>query len=667
MKLSLYACLIALLMCLFVGNLSSQVLIDMAIYNAPINSSTLEIRLRPTADVLPLPLRNFSAGVVTVRFPSALNGTLSVISSTYGYSIAVVGLNQGGYDYYALQFFGTNFVSWLSGQEYVAAVLQFSNGPATGGFELTTGVTWTNNENANFYVELDGVPRQGIFYTPVCTLPDVPTVSATTCTGGSRTISVTGGNLNDATAWHWYTGSCGGVPVGTGASLNVSPINTTTYYVRGEGGCVPPGACGQVTVTSCPLEFSGTIKWEHDGTSGVKDATVYVTGASSGSGISDIDGNYLVSVPYATGNFTVKPVKNINRMNGVTVADVTAIQQHLTNINPITNPYKLVAADINRSNSVSTFDASVLNQCLLNNPTALAQFSVFWRFMPQSHNLALPPWGFPEQINLTGISTNQTGLNFKGVKIGDVVSTWANPANFGAGEPLVLRVQDRELHAGEPVEAEFRADQLNDLIALQFALRFDPSMLQFEGLETLDGLPLSMDNFGLYQVSEGEIRVVWAQEKSAALAEAAPVFRLRCTALQSGARLSEVLTLDTAEDTDLPARVYNSAFAESGVELHFTEASGTSGNPGWEPLLHALPNPFSERVTIGFTLPEATEAQLRIFSTEGRELWRLDKYYPAGHHRETVRMEDLNASGVLFYELTTPLGKATKKLAAIRL
>ncbi|TPD69941.1 T9SS type A sorting domain-containing protein [Flavobacterium microcysteis] len=89
-----------------------------------------------------------------------------------------------------------------------------------------------------------------------CTAPAVPTLTAATtplCNGASRTITITG-NLNSATAWHVYSGSCGGTLVtstSTG-SFSVSPTTTTTYYVRGEGGCVTPGTCATITVNVNP-------------------------------------------------------------------------------------------------------------------------------------------------------------------------------------------------------------------------------------------------------------------------------------------------------------------------------------------------------------------------------------------------------------------------------
>jgi len=83
-----------------------------------------------------------------------------------------------------------------------------------------------------------------------CNNPDVPTVSGTLaiCNGTSTTLSIATGALNDAIDWQWYSGSCGGTAVGNGTSIAVSPTSNTSYFVRGEGGCVVPGSCLQVDV-----------------------------------------------------------------------------------------------------------------------------------------------------------------------------------------------------------------------------------------------------------------------------------------------------------------------------------------------------------------------------------------------------------------------------------
>ncbi len=423
---------------------------------------------------------------------------------------------------------------------------------------------------------------------------------------------------------------------------------------------------GLTDENNCLIAFSGTIRWEHDDLSGVNNANVKLTGSATANDLTDINGEFLISTALATGSFTLKPVKNSNKFNGVTAADAAAIQQHVAQTNPITDPYKLVCANVNKNNSVSTLDATLISQALLGNPNANAAFNTSWRFVPSSHAMQMPPWGFPEQRTYTNISGPRTNQDFVGMKIGDVAPVFANPANFGTGEPLVLRAKDRTLKTGEPFHIGFTADQLDDLAAFQFGLTFDPGQIQFEAIEpAAGGLPLSVEHFSTYNAAEGEIRAVWSQASGLRVEETTPVFRLRFTALQTGAKLSEVLRLD---DAVLPALAYTGKLAESKVELTFGETTGTNPAAAASALqLQVRPNPFQEETTVAFTLPAAGDAQLRVLDVNGRELLRINNTYPTGHHSETLRLGGVAAPGVLTCELITPFGVVTRKMVLTRL
>jgi hypothetical protein len=84
----------------------------------------------------------------------------------------------------------------------------------------------------------------------VCEAPVIQTVVAenSPICEDSATLKVTG-VLNDASQWQWFTGACNaGTAIGIGDSIKVSPNQSTTYYVKGLGGCVISGGCMQVTV-----------------------------------------------------------------------------------------------------------------------------------------------------------------------------------------------------------------------------------------------------------------------------------------------------------------------------------------------------------------------------------------------------------------------------------
>jgi len=89
-----------------------------------------------------------------------------------------------------------------------------------------------------------------------CNNPSIPTISASTnpiTSGSSTSLHIEMGNLNSATNWKWYANSCGGTFINTSTEISVSPTATTTYYVRGEGGCVFPGVCASITVIVNPV------------------------------------------------------------------------------------------------------------------------------------------------------------------------------------------------------------------------------------------------------------------------------------------------------------------------------------------------------------------------------------------------------------------------------
>lgn len=414
----------------------------------------------------------------------------------------------------------------------------------------------------------------------------------------------------------------------------------------------------QPTVT-----ISGQILWKGDGVAGVQNATVAFSGDLNGTASTAAAGNYTGTLA-GNGNLTISPSKNTNRLNGITVGDALAIQQFLAGSATIDDPYVWIAMDVDRDNTISTFDALLIKQMLLNNPQSATYFNTSWRFVPKDYQPALPPWGFPEQINLTGVTANQSQQDFYGVKIGDLIEVFADPANFNGSsndaEPLVWRVQDRMLEAGQDIQVTFTADFHENVAAFQFGLRFDPQYLELEDVEQLAALPLDDDHFGLFETHLGELRAVWAHHDGFELPHGSEVFHLHFKVLQSGVKLSAVLGLDEAL---LPGLVYNNQQESNVVQLFFTPISAIN-SPKKEVLqFDNWPNPFAHTTTVRFNLPEACRAQLRVLDESGRELWRQWKNYTAGYQQEQVQLEGA-ISGTLLCELTTPWGTTVCKMIA---
>ena len=419
---------------------------------------------------------------------------------------------------------------------------------------------------------------------------------------------------------------------------------------------------------------------------GVEAATVRLTGSSpTGTFATTANGEYSFIINTAGFNphtAIVRPHKTNNKTNGVSVADATRIQQHIVGNEPLTNGYDLIAADVNRSKSVSSADAVLISQALRGNPSALAQFDSSWRFLSSSHVFPDPPyyptppvassfWNFPLHRGYTNLTRDTSGQDFIGVKLGDVASPASTPNRPDSENTLTLVAHDRVLRAGEEVTVAFRVLRFQDLAALQFALRFDPALVEFRGFSAPAASPLKEANFGFYRIGEGEIRAVWSVAEGLDLPDGELVFNLRFAALEDQVRLSQVLQLD---DEVLPRAAYHTDLSPLQIALQFLQRARPTGAASQRDadesdtdaptvlLLQNQPNPFHDHTTIGFVLGEPLQARLRVFDITGRLLFERAAQYPAGYQSVEFQPDQRTLPGMLLYELTTKYGTQTRKM-----
>ena len=110
-------------------------------------------------------------------------------------------------------------------------------------------------------------------------------------------------------------------------------------------------------------------------------------------------------------------------MDGVTVTDIVLLHRHIIGIEAFSNPYQLIAADVNNDGKVSTRDIVELQRMLIGiQPDFLNNSS--WRFVCSDWDFEDPinPWlqgPFPER-KLLETFARTTVVYFRAIKIGDV-------------------------------------------------------------------------------------------------------------------------------------------------------------------------------------------------------------------------------------------------------
>ncbi|GIV30786.1 MAG: hypothetical protein KatS3mg029_0137 [Saprospiraceae bacterium] len=171
-------------------------------------------------------------------------------------------------------------------------------------------------------------------------------------------------------------------------------------------------------------------------------------------------------------DYTLTPSNNQSPLNGVTTFDMVLITRHILDIEKLDSPYKLIAADVNRSGTVTTADIVELRKLVLQIiPTFTNNTS--WRFVdkqyvfPDPQNPFTPP--FPEFFNVNDLSANVTNADFVAVKIGDVNMSAvthnlgddvADDRAYGGVLPLV--VEDQPFQAGQEIVVPVRTKDFNE-------------------------------------------------------------------------------------------------------------------------------------------------------------------------------------------------------------
>lgn len=435
-----------------------------------------------------------------------------------------------------------------------------------------------------------------------------------------------------------------------------------------QGSCTIPLQV-QDNENVCPqnIMIAGLIATENG--QFAEEVAVEIESADMTEAVTDAAGHYEYTEAAYGENYHLTPTSGDDWGNGVTTWDIIYIRQHVLTTQPITSPYRLIAADVNNSGSVTTADAIALRSFILQLTDDFPDNSA-WRYIDA--NYAFPdaenPWAeiFPESVNLSAVNQSAMQNDFIAVKIGDLNGS-ATPNNLTNDEgdarsdkAINFRTQERQFAAGETVTVEIFAESPADLFAYQMTFDFDPDLLEFINLTP--GESHQRNNFGLRKTGEGAITCSWDKALTGTINTNAFLFSVNFRARKAGA-LSEAVNLGSRFT---PAAAYSENGETFDINLQFTDATGEQITDRRVLLYQNRPNPFRTETAVGFWLPQADDVRLNVFDTSGKLLLTKARQAPAGYGEFMLQAADLPQKGVLFYELVTTEGKVGKRMILTR-
>ena len=410
---------------------------------------------------------------------------------------------------------------------------------------------------------------------------------------------------------------------------------------------------------------AGLIKTEVNEGVEFADVDVMVSGfAIAYNGTTNVQGNFMVTGVPHNNTYTVSPSRNDSPRNGVNVADILAIQRHILGSTRLDSPYKLIAADVNKSGTITATDLVEVRRVLLNDVGFSNNTS--WRFVAEAHEFTneqnAHAESFPESITIN-LEEDRMNENFVGIKVGDVNnSVRANSQSLqGAtsrSRGMEIVANEMSLKAGNTYTVDFRSSDIANVEGYQFTFSFNTSKVAFQGY-TAKGLELGDDNFGFSMLEEGLLTTAWTTLEGVNLGGNDAMFSLTFRAIED-AMLSEVLTANSAFTEALAI----SNNTEIGLNLVFETKGGVVASEVYE-LYQNKPNPFANETIIGFTLPQAMNATITVFDVTGKVVKFIDGDFAKGLNNVIIKKSDLPASGVMYYQLEAGDFRATKKMIII--
>lgn len=404
-------------------------------------------------------------------------------------------------------------------------------------------------------------------------------------------------------------------------------------------------ACGDVSSTQSNI--SGSITTELNSDVEQVDVIATLSNGTEFTFLTQSSGSYRFASALGL-DVTITPTKDTDHMNGISTSDLIKIQKHLLAKDLLEGDYRRKAADVNVDGKISALDMLLLRKLILGKIDQL----------PNTDS-----WVFINEIDGSDSYTikdmrERSVVDFTGVKMGDVdISNDPTRGAARSGNALELVTQDVQIQKGTKHIIDITADNFNRIEGYQFTLNVDPGMVAIGDVIVSEELGITDDNFGFELIDQGILTTSWNDGEARTFDAGIVLFSIELEGLNEGS-LSQVMAINS-KVTD--AEAYNANEEIMDVSIRFEGEVGTSGFE----LFQNRPNPFKDLTTIGFSLPKATSATLTVFDVTGKVLRTVEGDFVKGYNAIDLLQSELNATGVLYYQLDSDTFTATRRMVVI--
>lgn len=361
------------------------------------------------------------------------------------------------------------------------------------------------------------------------------------------------------------------------------------------------------------------------------------------------DGQFAFPQMPIGGFYSIVPKKNDDPLNGVSTLDLVLMQRHILGLEKLNSPYKLIAADVNNSGSITAIDLIELRKLILGVNESFTN-NDSWKIINEEYefideqNPDSPT--LPTSYDIYKLEQDMD-VHFTGIKIGDLDNSARSNSleNIGrrarTNQSVSLKVDEVKLQMGHTQTLKFWLDDISVLDGFQLALDIDSDIVEIIAFRpTLENM--SMANINQNSLQRGDIRVSW-HDLEYELLNQAQLFEIVVKARQS-VNVSDII--EVAYENLMPEIYYNSN--AQPLDLIF---EGQESENDVVTLYQNAPNPWSDLTSIKFYTPKEEDYRFSLFDVNGRLVYQQFNDSQEGMNIIELDKSMINQSGVLYYEI----------------
>lgn len=377
-----------------------------------------------------------------------------------------------------------------------------------------------------------------------------------------------------------------------------------------------------------------------------------VTISQSGSGLQDqkdteVDGSYTFGSNPMYADYSIDVQKNDDYTNGVTTLDLVMIQQYILSLREFDSPYTIIASDVNGDEKVTALDLVEMRRVILGASESFSS-QESWRFIDaeQTFENINDPWPLNEGVDLLDLNVNQRNLDFIAVKLGDVNgNAVANSLLAGSRSQLneTIIADDISLLKGSEYAANYMVQSEELIYGLELNYVINGSDINYI---KVNGSMLSEE---FYHQSGERLKI------SIISPLGTPSMNVELNITSSvNQNLSEAIRITPNSSSEI---YIGEELTDYGLTLDYNRSMDKTFE-----LYQNEPNPFAGKSNIQFYISQSNSVELSIFDITGRQVYYDQRFYDAGLNEIVIDESQLNAKGILYYQVSAGDNVATKKM-----